>query len=373
MTGKTLAVDVRTCHHTGMGRYVRCTLSRIAEMDLGLRLVAIANPGQDLNWLPRNERTSVHLLERPVAVYSPWEHVALPRALKRVGCDAVHFTHFNAPLRCPVPAAVTIYDTILLRTLSVAKTPLRALYSKFLMRHAGRLAAAVVTISEHSRADIEALLHVPRDRITITDCGGWTEGELPEPGPEALARARERSPYVIYVGNQNPHKNLVGLAEAVQIVRRKRPTLKLVAVGKESRHFAGLVAELRRRGLAHAVEFTGEVSDEMLVALYRCAEIVSTASLYEGFGLPVLEGFCVGVPVVASNQSCLPEVAGDAAVLADPRNPTEFAAALESVLDDPALQQELVRRGRQRAGLRKYAWDHVAERLAEVYQRVLAG
>ena len=233
-----------------------------------------------------------------------------------------------------------------------------------------RGAAHVATVSQHSRRDIERLLRVPRNRITVIYNGGWEDGRPPEPSLKALVDAERFSPYVLYVGNQTPHKNIGRLAEAVEILRQRRPNLRLLAVGNKGRHFPALDEDLRRRGLGQTVVFPGRVSDDLLVALYHNATVVATASLYEGFGLPVLEGFCVGTPVVASNRSSIPEVAGDAAVLADPRDPLAFARAIESVLDECSLRRQLVRRGFERARL--FTWDRVAERLADAYRRALS-
>lgn len=370
MRPKTIAIDVRASEHTGIGRYIRCTFSRIAQTEAGLKFVAIANPGQDLSWLPDRGCIEPFVLKRAIAVYSPLEHLVLPWALRRTRCELAHFPHFNAPARCPVPFAATIHDIIYLRFPGDCFSRLRSVYASALIRRTARTAVHVLTISQHSRHDIENLLRVPREKITIAYCGGWEEGELPEPGPDALAAAQARVPYVLYVGNQSPHKNIAGLAEAVQIARRRHPGLKLIAAGKEGRHFGKLQRELRRRGLESTVQFPGHVSDETLVALYRNAGVVATATLYEGFGLPVLEAFCAGAPVVSSNRSSLPEVAGNAALLANPDDPRAFAEAIETVLGDAALRKQLVQRGRQRA--RVFTWDQCAQAHLNVYQQLLS-
>ena len=366
----TVAIDVRTADYTGIGRCVRSALPRLAQMDTGLRFVAIANPSQDLSWLPSSDALDVLPLPRDVPLYSPREHWALPKALRQSGCDLAHFTNFNTPWKCPVPFVVTIHDVIYWRFPWDLGSRLRARYAKLLMERAARTAAHVVTVSEHSAKDLEQYLRIPPDRITVVPNGAWQTGEMPEPGPDELALAQAHAPYVLYVGSQNPHKNLAGLADAVGLVREAHPRIKLLAVGKRGRHFDKLARELRRRGLADVVEFAHHVSDELLVALYRRAAVVATASLYEGFGLPVLEAFAVGAAVVCANRSSLPEVAGHAALLADPENPREFADKIQSVLADSELRQRLIDRGRERAKL--FTWDRNAQQLADVYRRLLS-
>ncbi len=364
----TIAIDIRGAGYTGMGRFTRSTVGRIARMDAGLRFVVLANPAQDLDWLPESDTIDVVRLRREVPVYSPWEHVELPRAVRESGCDLVHFTNFNTPWTCPTRFVVTIHDTIYLRLPWAMASRLRAWYAGLLMRRSAAKAAQVITISEHSRRDIEELLRVPHERISIAPCGGWAEGEMPTPGPEAIAQAQAHAPYVLYVGNQNPHKNVAGLAAAVAVAKERHPALKLAAVGPKGKHFARLQRELHKRNVADVVEFLDHVSDELLIALYQRAAVVSTATLYEGFGLPVLEGFCAGAPVVASDRTSIPEVAGDAALLADPEDPRAFGDAIASVLDDPALRQRLIDAGRERA--KRFTWDRCAERIVEVYRKL---
>ena len=361
---------MRTADYTGIGRCVRCALPKLVQMDTGLRFTAIANPSQDLSWLPSSDALDVLRLPRDVPLYSPREHWVLPKAVRQSGCDLVHFTNFNTPWRCPARSVVTIHDIIYWRFPWDLSSPLRAKYARLLMRRSARTAAHVVTVSEHSAKDLEQYLRIPPDSITVVPNGSWQAGEMPEPGPAALAQAETHVPYVLYVGNQNPHKNVAGLAEAVGLVRKSHPRLKLVAVGKGGRHSDKLARELRGRGLTDVVEFAHHVSDELLVALYRRAAVVATASLYEGFGLPVLEAFSAGAAVVCSDRSSLPEVAGNAALLADPENSREFADKIESVLADSALRQGLIDRGRER--VRLFTWERQAQQLADVYRRLLA-
>ena len=369
MKPKTIAIDLRSSHHTGLGRHLRCTFSRLVQMDTGFTFVAIASREQDLSWLPTVRNVDVLTLPHVVPLYSPLEHVLLPPAIRRAQCDLVHFNNFNTPAVCPAPYLVTIHDTIYLKfPWDCASLP-RALYARALLRRSARGAAHVATVSQHSRRDIERMLRVPRDRISVIYNGGWEDGRAPEPSLKALVDAQRFSPYVLYVGNQTPHKNIARLAEAVEILRQRRPNLRLLAAGKKGRHFPALDQDLRRRGLSQTVVFPGHVDDDLLAALYQKATLVATASLYEGFGLPVLEALSAGAPVVASRASSIPEVAGDAALLADPEDPAAFAQAMESIMSDASLRSRLIRRGPARARL--FTWDRVEERLAGAYERAL--
>jgi glycosyltransferase involved in cell wall biosynthesis len=177
--------------------------------------------------------------------------------------------------------------------------------------------------------------------------------------------------YVIYVGSEDPRKNLPALWRAFARVLARHPEARLLKVG--TAHHQAERARLeelgRQLGIASAVRFLGQVSDEALRSLYGLAAVCVVPSLYEGFGLPVLEAMACGAPVVCSNRTSLPEVAGDAALLAEPE-PESLAAAIEQVLADPARQDDLRQRGLRRAAA--YTWRRTAEQTAAAYEDLRA-
>jgi glycosyltransferase involved in cell wall biosynthesis len=190
------------------------------------------------------------------------------------------------------------------------------------------------------------------------------------PAPEEIARVRERfqldGSFVLYVGNIKPHKNLVRLIEAFEALRRDGfEELKLLIIGDEISKWPALRRAVHRLKLHKHVRFLGFQSDETLASLYRLAAVFVFPSLYEGFGLPPLEAMASGTPVVTSNVSSLPEVAGDAAMLVDPYDVGAITAGIKRVLTDPALRDELVRRGLRRA--REFSWERSVARTREIY------
>jgi glycosyltransferase involved in cell wall biosynthesis len=231
-----------------------------------------------------------------------------------------------------------------------------------------------VTISEHARSELIELLAVAPHRVTAVHCGvdaWWRATE----DPAELAGARERAGlparYLLSVGALEPRKNLALLIEAYALARRKGLTLPLVVAGPAGWRSREIRDAPRRHGVADHVLLVGHLSRSDLRAAYSQAEAFVFPSLYEGFGLPVLEAMACGTPVIASCSSSLPEVAGDAAVLVDPADPDALAAALERVVGDETLRSDLRRRGVQRAA--GFSWDEAARQTVDAYRTALAG
>ncbi|MCK6500593.1 MAG: glycosyltransferase family 4 protein, partial [Nitrospira sp.] len=223
----------------------------------------------------------------------------------------------------------------------------------------------VLTISEHSRRDL--LAHVPlrADQVTVTPLG--LDGNRFRPAAQRAAG----KPYVFCVAGSDPTKNVGSLVEAyAKLPDFLRNRFDLLLAGDVCRR-EDIRAAIERLGLGAQTRLVGVLSDEELVSTYQGATVFVFPSLYEGFGLPVLEAMGCGCPVICSNTSSLPDVAGDAALLVDPRNSGRLAVELTRVLESPSLQEELRGRGLMRA--REFSWDRTAAETVAVYERVVAG
>jgi glycosyltransferase involved in cell wall biosynthesis len=188
-------------------------------------------------------------------------------------------------------------------------------------------------------------------------------------------RVRERyqlkDPFILYAGNIKPHKNLERLIESFYLLRREGlEQVKLLIIGDEISKYATLRRAVHRYKLHQYVRFFGFVPDRTLAVLYRLAGVFVFPSLYEGFGLPPLEAMASGTPVITSNVSSLPEVVGDAAMLIDPYDPVAISSAMRRVLSEPALRDDLRRRGLAR--VKEFSWERSVKRIREVYDEVLA-
>jgi glycosyltransferase involved in cell wall biosynthesis len=230
----------------------------------------------------------------------------------------------------------------------------------------------VITDSQNSKQDICRYLQIPFEKITVIPIASACHFRpLPEAqvGP-LLDRYGLVRPYILYVGSVEPRKNLLRLLDAYVLLRQSLPQYRLVIVGARNYWKSSPVARaVEHQGLQAQVTFTGYIPDEHLPALYNGAALFCFPSLYEGFGLPVLEAMACGVPVVTSSTSSLPEVAGDAALLVDPYNVDEVADAMRRVLQDGDLAHDLRRRGLARAA--QFSWEKTARETIAVYEKVL--
>ena len=230
----------------------------------------------------------------------------------------------------------------------------------------------MLTVSESSKRDILRFVDAPADKIDVI-YNAYDERFGVEPREEDVVRVRERyqlhDEFVLYAGNVKPHKNLERLIEAFDLVRRRGlDHLKLVLIGDEISKYAALRRAVHQHQLHKYVRFLGYLPEETLAVMYRLAGVFVFPSLYEGFGLPPLEAMASGTPVVTSNVSSLPEVAGDAAVLVDPYDPQAIADGIYRVLTDEGLRRDLRRKGLARA--RQFSWEQSVRRVREIYGEV---
>jgi len=272
-----------------------------------------------------------------------WYPLGLPRRSRAARLELLHCPTFRAPLRSTIPAVVTVHDVAVLRFPEVFNRWTRA-YSRLAVPRAVGAADAVIAVSEFTKNELIELLAIPPDRIRVIP-------NAPDETftPEGAAAAGE---YLLAVGTLEPRKNLPALVEAAQ-----RSRLELRVVGRRG---WGNV-ELNGDG----VRWLGEVPDTELASLYRGALCAAYISLYEGFGLPVLEAMACGTPVVTSAGSAMEEVAGPAAVLVDPRDPEAIAAGIGQAL---RRREELAQLGLERA--RGFSWAKVAAETASVYREL---
>ncbi|MGH7231600.1 MAG: glycosyltransferase family 4 protein [Nitrospiraceae bacterium] len=233
-------------------------------------------------------------------------------------------------------------------------------------------ARKVITVSEHSAQDIVSLYGVPRERITVV-YNGVSDQFRPVGYPSALEEIRARlglptERFILFAGGADPRKNHQTLIRAYARVAELLGGHSLVMVGEASHRFGNIYETARTFGLEDRVSCPGPLSVEDLGLLYSCADVFVFPSIYEGFGMPVLEAMACGAPVITSKTTALPEVAGDAAVLVDPVHVEELADAIVRVLDDQDLRESLRAKGFER--VKRFTWEQAARRTLKVYRQV---
>ena len=359
----------------GMETYARELIPRLAARQ-GLRVTCLVNrDAAETGGGPWGEVAPMEVL--PVSARNRLEWVRgeqqyVPRLAKRRGCDLVHSLASTAPLWGAVPRVTTIHDLNYLKVPD-AHFGLRGLGMRVLVPAAARRSRRILVDAASTRADLSADLGTPADKIDVVPLGVSPPPAVPV---EAAARARASlslpadRPLVLSVSAKRPHKNLERLLQALAATPGEHRPL-LVVPGYPTEY----EAELRRRavelGVADDVRWPSWVSPADLEGLYAAAACLVFPSLYEGFGLPVLEAMARGVPVASSNRSSLPEVAGDAALLFDPEDPAAIARAMTRLLSDRELRERLGRAGRERAAA--FTWERTAELTAASYARALPG
>jgi glycosyltransferase involved in cell wall biosynthesis len=293
-----------------------------------------------------------------------WTHVALSREMLSSPPDLLFVPSHVLPLIHPRCSVATVHD-LGFHYYPEAHTLFQNLYLRWSTRHNARASALVLADSLATQRDLIHYYGLSAAKISVV-YPGRDETLVPVTKPAELAAIRARydlqQPYLLYVGTLHPRKNLVCLVQAYaqllsQPAGRATDPL-LVLAGQKGWLYREISDEVRRLGLGERVRFTGFVPEQDLAALLSGALAFVFPSLYEGFGLPVLEAMACGTPVVCSQASSLPEVAGDAALLIDPLDTETLAAALVRVAGDEALRRELVQRGFRQA--RRFSWQRCA-------------
>jgi glycosyltransferase involved in cell wall biosynthesis len=339
--GRELRPGVRT----GIGRYL-LEILRAASQD-GWSCVVYGDPGARLDQtLP-----GVTFVTLDGSWTQWWDQVTLPRALARDRITVFLSPYYKGPVRASCPVVLTIHDLYFINYPGRHRPVYEAIVTRAARAYAAR-ATAVISDSEYSKREIVARLGVRAAKVSVIPVA--LGGEFKPATLTAAARARYAltSPYVLYVGNFNPHKNIPRLIRGFALLPgpvRSRHSLVLAGGYGEGRPELARLAE--SLGLTDRVIFSGRVDDADLPALYSEAAVYVTPSLEEGFGSTVLEAMACGAPVITSNRAALPEVVGDAGLLFDAEQERELASVLARVLSDPALADDLRRRSIARAGL----------------------
>jgi glycosyltransferase involved in cell wall biosynthesis len=311
------------------------------------------------------------------AGYKPWRLAVWAGQLLGVGFDRLlpdatlfHATeHLLLPLR-HTPTVLTVHDLVY-RLFPAYHKRLNYWFLNAAMPLFVRRASALITVSESSKRDLIRLYGVPADKITVVyeAASGVFQ---PAPAEQiAAARARYGLPerYLIALGTIEPRKNLLRLVEALRMLRQKDPELALVVVGRTGWLYEEFFQKLEEMGDRKAVLLPGYVPDADIPAVMSGATALVLASLYEGFGLPILEAMACATPVVCSNVSSMPELGGDAARYFDPQDANQMADVIAGVVRDGDLRAEMRRRGLEQAA--RFSWQRAARETLDVYQRAI--
>lgn len=323
----------------------------------------------------------------PLGNFVTRNFLTIPKVLKRLKPDLYHGVYWSRFFALPVPTVLTIHDLSFVGFPQGFHRHEQLVYAN-LIRLCAWSAKHILTISESSKREMMKYWMIPAEKITVaylaqdacyspldrcpaSNPAGEADSDQLFVEPSAIIPPpfAEGPPYILYVGNLHPRKNIVRLLEGFVRLKRLGLPHRLKIVGQATWMAGDVFSAVRDSGLADEVEFTGYISYEAMVSVYRGAAVFVYPSLYEGFGLPVLEAMACGCPVVCSNTTSVPEVAGDAAVLVNPESADDLAEGIRRVLTEPGLARELRERGIQQAA--KFTWPSCAETTLAVYRRVI--
>lgn len=379
----------------GIPRYVQQLLNHLTKIDTTNQYVVFLGEKNIQEFETGNKNFKKTLAN--ARWYTLKEQIIMPWKIWRQKIDLMHFPHWNVPLLYRGKFIVTIHDLILLKYPSKKATTLSPLFFaikywayKKVLRHAIYDSRKIIAPSEFVKKDILANFKVSEEKIiVIYEGSGMSSARHCEDSPTAVGedeaipcfngiaslRSRYRiaeiarndvpkKPYLLYVGVAYPHKNLEGMIKAFQIFcDQYSQDYHLILVGQENYFYRRLKKIISN--IQYPISYLGFIPDSQLPDLYQNASLYLFPSFYEGFGLPGLEAMSCGLPVLASNSSCLPEIYGQAALYFNPRDPAEMADLINTALSNKNLQEGLRQKGFEQ--VKKYSWERMARETLEVY------
>ncbi len=360
----------------GIGRYVRELVTALAQLDTTTEyrlFVSGVKAQKPLPPLPGANFTWRGTAITPLWLARLWQRAQIPLNVETFTgrVDLYHATDFTLPpTRFKTRTLLTVHDLSFVRVPEAASPALKA-YLDAVVPRSVRRADHVLADSQATKDDLIALYNTPAEKITVLLSGVDARFKRTEtPAIRAKYQIPER-PYILSVGTVQPRKNYIRLITALAALRASGHDVGLVIVGGKGWLEDPIYEAIRSTGMTDYVHMTGFADDADLPALYSQALITALPSLYEGFGIPVLESMACGTPVLTSNVSSLPEVAGDAAIMVAPNDQDAITGALEQMITDAALRADLSRRGLERAQM--FTWAAAARQLAGVYAGMLKG
>jgi len=375
-----IVIDARLWSESGLGRYIRNLIGELQKIDEDNEyyILLLKNNYDSLVYHTKN----FHKVLADFKWYSLEEQVKLLKILRELKPDLVHFPHFNVSFFYKGKFVVTIHDLIHQHFQTRETSTLNPIFHavkkfgyKKIFSHAIKNSAKIITPSEFVKKQLIGEWGVKEEKVEVTYEG--VDDKIIQLAKEKSVSSFQK-PYLFYIGNAQPHKNLSRLISVFKKLREKYPDLNLVLSGPDHIFWEKIKSEIassktpRNDGQDSGILFTGYVSEEEMVGLYKNAEAFVMPSLEEGFGIPILEAMACGCPVVSSNAGSLPEVGGPASAGAvlyfDPHNEEDMVRVIGEVLGDKGLRKELIKKGERR--YKEFSWQKLAKQTLEIYNNV---
>ncbi len=360
----------------GLGRYTEKLIINLEKIDKDNQYFIFIRQENQNNYQPVNKNFTKVIA--PYKWYSWEEQILLPRLLRKYQIDLMHFPHFNVPLLYRQPFVVTIHDLIITHfptTRATTLGPIKYAVKRFgyqtAISSAVKRSKKVITVSNYTKHELVKYFNLPDEKIAVTYEAADRFPESDTDDAQIVKKYGISKPYLLYVGNAYPHKNLELLLKSFKLILQSKKDIRLVLVGRDDYFFKRLKDYSCQLGFSKEVIFTGYVPDQELPSLYRQALIYVFPSLAEGFGLPPLEAMQYQTAVAASSYTCLPEILGDGAAYFNPKNKHAIVDVLLDLIQDSNKRQILKNKGLVQVA--KYQWTDMASQTLRLYQKVTNG
>jgi len=375
-----IGIDARFFGNSGkgLGRYTQKLVEELEKTDHNNQYYIFLNKHNFDEYQPKNP--NFHKILVNIPWYSWQEQITFPRILNKYKLDLVHFLHFNVPILYRKAYFVTIHDLILLEyptrkasKLNFIMYNVKNLAYRLVIMNALKTAKKVITISNYTTESILKHFHIANNKMNMIYEGVDLERFNPLNAKVFNFKKFKlrKDKYILYVGNVYPHKNIDRLIKVFARIKQKPnidKDLKLVLVGKKDYFFEIIMNQVKQLDLEGSVIFPGYVVDEELISLYENSLFYVFPSLYEGFGLPPLEAIALGVPIVISNTTCLPEIFGEDIEYFDPKSKDNMEQIIYNFILDKG-KRELQKTYHQEI-LNKYSWQDMAESTKKLYNEI---
>ncbi|MEO0526264.1 MAG: glycosyltransferase family 1 protein [Bacteroidota bacterium] len=363
----------------GMDMVALELIKNLQRIDKVNEYVVFVKPDEDNLCIPEAPNFKIVPL-RSKWGYPGWEQIALPKAALAEKCDVLHCTSNTGPLFSKVPLITTLHDIIYLESISLFKKEgswyqkLGNMYRRWFVPGVIKRSKKVITVSNYEKHRINNYFGFTDNRLAAVYNGvGEHFKKITHPATLEKIKEEYRLPahFFFFLGNTDPKKNTKGVLEAFAIFNAFYPgKYKLVMLDYDETALQKLLADIGRPEIRESIHLLGYVPNEILPAIISQCTIFLYPSLRESFGIPILEGMACGVPVVTSNTSSMPEIAGeDAALIVDPFNPNEISAAMQTLVEDKLLANVLIEKGIARA--KHFSWETMAQNVLELYEEVI--
>lgn len=358
----------------GLGRYTQKLIENLEKTDTENRYFVFLRKENFEEYQPKNPNFQKVMAD--YKWYTVSEQINLPRILGKYKLDLVHFPHFNVPIFYRKRFIITIHDLILIHFPTIRGTTLNPFYYwikflayKVIIDSAIKRAKKIITVSNFTKNDILNNYKIAENKIAVTyeSSDENPEKNKTDDDEKVLEKYGIIKPYILYVGNAYPHKNLEALILAFSEVSGSK-NLRLVLVGKEDYFYKRLKDKVENEKIKDII-FTDFVPDEELDEIYKNSLFYVFPSLYEGFGLPPIESMKRGVPVASSDHECMKEILGESAYFFNARKKENIREAIEKLFTDNELRDKLIKKGLEQ--VKKFSWKEMTEKTLKEYRKIL--